>query len=698
MRRIENVPQMMQTECGLCCATMIANYYKHYTTINDLRKMFSPGREGVSARNICEMLKYVGIEYKIYKCDVNGLLKLNGPMIIYVNRGHFIVIERIKREKVYAIDPAIGNIIITVKELEDIFSGMVISNFIPKNDKKYKKSNKLRNELVPLFFNKKLVILLIVLTSLISYAAAILISYYVQKFFGFESDSKYVLIAIGAIGVYAIFYFINALLGVLYKTDIFKSFYKRMFHKLLFAKYSFYENRPIGGVLFSLGNIESVNEFYAKNLVSAIIALGSIIALGVYIAISSWLLFLIMIGLLAFCSILYVIFSKRVTYKHLSQVMRQAKMSSMQTEILVNIESVKLGGSVKENYSRWEEAFFSVVEKTKDTEKASVLTTTVTACMVTIVPIASILLYIVFSNGDKTTAGLLISLLSIMGIFTQNLTSLLSSFTSFQMIRNYIMRLQDIIEEESETYGALELTNVNEITVSDVTFSYNPRFKENLKNVNMTFKKGNKIAIVGESGCGKSTVTKLIAGLYNPQFGKIKYDGKEIENFDLDSLRKKICLIPQNGKVFSRSILENLTMFSENKGISEELIDLCQRLGLLEEIMRMPMKFETVLSEQGANISGGQRQKILIIRALLSKPDFILMDEATCAMDSVNEKKVYDTLKAYNCSQIVITHRLSTIYDSDYIYVLKNGVLVEEGTHEELINKSGEYSRLYTTE
>ncbi len=688
---------MIQTECGLCCVAMIANYYKHYVSINELRKNFPPGRDGLSVRIIGEMLKYAELDCKIYKSNIKGLLSLKCPLIVYIRKSHFIVVEKIKSNKIYAVDPGLGNIVFTLDEFAEDYSEIAISALCPKTDKKYNRKKSIWCDLLPVFLKRKGNIVLMITASLASYACALIMSRFIQTLIDVETTdiSRNLMAGLVIILFYFGLIFINSAMGSKYKISIFQELYKKVFHKLIYANYSFYENRPVGGILHSLSSVSSVNDFYTNNVVSAIVSMGAIIALSIYLIVISPILYLSVLLLYTFFSCLYLACKKHLEKKHQEKIIRSYKQSIIQNEIITNIESVKINGRTQDALREWSDGFSKLISKTYDSEMARNISGTALSGISTIVPIIAILITALFSVQSGSTIGTMVSIYSILNILTSHILTLLTTITELSMANNYLVEIQDIIEEQEEENGEKVLNDVDQIDVSNLSYRYNVRSEYVLKNINLTIKKGQKIAIVGSSGSGKSTLAKLLIELYIPTQGNIKLNGKDINIFNKDSVRKNVCMIPQNGKVFNKTILNNLTMLRDEKEVDDVLIDLCKRLDLYDEIMNMPMKFETLLSEQGANISGGQRQKILVIRAILSNAKFIIMDEATCSMDAVNEKRVYDTLKDYNCSQIIITHRLSTITDSDIIYVLKDGMLVEQGTHRQLMSIAGEYAKLY---
>ena len=210
----------------------------------------------------------------------------------------------------------------------------------------------------------------------------------------------------------------------------------------------------------------------------------------------------------------------------------------------------------------------------------------------------------------------------------------------------------------------------------------------------MTIESGQRIALVGQPGSGKSTLSKIPSELYKIDTGKVLFDGVNINQIDKKILSQNLGVVPQDSFLLNRSILDNITL--KHEVTSQKIEEVCKAVQIYDEIMAMPMKFNTIISDLGSNISGGQRQRIALARALINNPSIVILDEATSALDTINEERITKYIKSKGCTQIIVAHRLSTIKDADIIFVMKSGKIVESGNHKYLMALGGEYYSLYT--
>ena len=252
--------------------------------------------------------------------------------------------------------------------------------------------------------------------------------------------------------------------------------------------------------------------------------------------------------------------------------------------------------------------------------------------------------------------------------------------------------IMDAVPEVSEGKQVIERLSGG-IEMNNVSFRYNDNMPLVIDNLSLKIRSGQYVAIVGATGCGKSTLMRIMLGFEKPQKGAVYYDGKDLNSIDLKSLRRKIGVVMQNGKLFQGDIFSNITISAPQLSM-DEAWEAAEMAGIAEDIRRMPMGLYTIISEGSGGVSGGQRQRLMIAHAIAPKPKILMFDEATSALDNLTQKIVSDSLDKLKCTRIVIAHRLSTIRQCDRIIYLEKGQIVEDGTYDELIAKNGKFAEL----
>lgn len=697
MAKIKHIPQLIQTECGLCCIVMLSRYYGNYIEINDLRDHLNPGRDGISISILCDILEWQKFECKTYKGTADMLKTLKAPAIVYWENQHFAILEKVKGNTYYVVDPALGNVKYNKKEFEEGFSNLFVCALPGKDFVKHKAGRSIWFEYLKYLKNSKILLVGIFGLSVLSYLFTIIFNIFIQNMIDSIGNFNYKItwIAMGTIMAYVLIVLLNSLTKVFFNTRLFSDFSKEVYHHLTKVDYVYFEMRSYGNLAFSLESISMVKNLYAEKMVNFLVSLGAVAILFLYLSSYSVVIVLMILIIMLVIGFILRFMSNRVLMLNQLEISGLTKLQEIQTEFIYSILNIKIAGIEDKIYNQWERQFDYTNEKTRKRDIYQSYYSTAGVLVQTILPIIILFILITNINLFHLTIGQIVAAYSVITLISSYMVNIFTTMNFFALSEQYLQRVSDITNQKVEENGTRHIGDITSIELKNVSFRYNDRSSYILENVSLEIKEGEKIAFVGQSGSGKSTMAKIILGLYHPVKGQVRYNNMDLKEIDIKYIKKQCGMVPQDNTLFNKTILENITMGRSDISL-EQVEEACKMAEVSDEINRMPMKYHTIISDMGMNISGGQRQRIILARALVTKPRVLIFDEATSSLDSANERLIYDNVYSRKCTRIIIAHRLSTIIDADCIYVLKDGGIVERGTHEELIRKNGEYSRLYS--
>jgi len=700
-RRVPFVEQMQQTECGLCCVAMVLRYYKSYESISEIRNHLEVGRDGLKVNQIYNFLKKIGFSTKVYKTSVEGLKIIKNPSIIYWKNNHFVVLEKVKGNKYYIVDPALGKRKISEEEIIANFTNVAIvpnptNKFTPKN----KKESTLDIILPSILTNKLLLIKLFsfsLVLSIITLGIPIVMQQLIDKVtLQQELDIPMILLFSMLLLVYSFSSFRRGKFLIDIKILLNKSLFGRVFSHLLKVPYKFFEVRSSGDILFRMGNLDLIKDLISEKVVKGIMEIISLLFILGYMSCKSSVLTVVVIGLFLVYSIFSFIMRNPIKEANIYELMERSKLERIQVEAITAMFAIKVAAIEEQIFKSWNESLDNMLYRYRKQGYLINIYTSFTQVLQTISPFIVLIFGLSLFTKGFITIGEVIAFYSISVMFFATSTSLFQTWNDFLLASNSLERIRDITDAKIEEDNNKErIQNLRgEIELKNVSFSYTQDSEIVLKDISLHIKSGQKVAIVGTSGSGKSTLGKLLLGLYTPNTGDIFYDSVNLRNINKKELRKQMGVVPQDIHLFNKSIYENISMGMED--ISLEKVRKAAHIAQIgEEIEDMPMNYYTLVSSMGLNLSGGQRQRMALARALINNSKLIVLDEATSSLDSVNEARVANFFKETGCTCVIIAHRLSTIINADVIYVMDKGRIVEFGNHGELISLKGKYYNLY---
>ncbi|HFJ9318704.1 peptidase C39 [Bacillus anthracis] len=703
-RRVPYVEQMHQSECGLCCLAMISAYYQKEVSLSRLRERADVGRDGTTLLQLKRIAESLGFDAKAYRIEhIDQLKQVSLPAILHWNQGHFVVLEKIGNNYARIVDPRFGRIKLSLKSFSEQFTGFLMTVDLTERLEVEKDQNVWLNSLVYVKSHKNLFVYVLLITlalQVLIVGMPLFMKHVIDEIMIPKNSSLSITVFISIISfllAYMLITFARSRVLVRLHNALDYEMQTSFFSHLLKLPLPFFLLRSYGDMLFRMNSLATIRNQLSGTLITGILDGFMLFVLSGYMLFTSPLLAMV-VFLLVSINILLVIFTKRyVAEINQQQVVATTEVQAVQTEMLYGIMGVKISGTEQQVYSQWLNKFKHLLQVYRRKENLNSYITTTSNGLQFMSPliVLSIGVLLVTGKYSSMTIGELVSFQAIATLLFTTSSSLMNTINSYILTTTILKRTHDVLESPIEqNEGKLQVKLRGDIRLSHVSFSYSKYSPKVINDISLHIKLGQKIAIIGQSGSGKSTLAHLMIGLFTPTSGEIYYDNHETSDLDMQYVRKQMGIVPQDISLLNRSIYDNIVLHQDGVTM-DEVVRVAKAANIHDEIMAMPMQYQTVLAEMGRNISGGQRQRIALARALLNNPTVLVLDEATSALDHISEARVDEYLSSINCTRIVIAHRLSTVMNSDTIIVLENGKVCDVGNHNQLLHTSNYYQYYY---
>ncbi len=711
-KKVPVIMQMEALECGAACVCMIAAYYKKWIPLTQVRSDCGVSRDGSVAKNMLAAARSYGFKTAGYKLEPEALGSITLPAIIHWNFNHFVVLCGIdyNKKKAYINDPARGRVVVDMDEFDQAFTGIALT-LVPTEEFKPEGKQKsvisfAKRCLKGAAFPFVLAMLLSIAVLVIDMATPIFQKIFIDNLLN-GKNPEWTYPFLGIMFALLIFQVLVACVRSFYWLKIQGKFAVTasanfMWHVLRLPM-DFFSQRYVGDVV---SRQESTADI-ALTLIEKIAPLvPSIVSMFFYLFIMiNWSLPLTIIGLSATIINMFIVryTSKKILNFQRVLVPSQGKLSSVTYSGFEMIETIKATGAESGYFERWagyyskqNNANIALAKFTQYFGQLPSIIENLANCLLLFSGIYLIM------NG-QFTIGMLTAFQGYLSRLLSPLNDMMDLYKDIIEMRCEMERVEDVLDYKTDVDDTKVEINRDErklrgeLELSDITFGYGKLSKPLLEHFNLSVKPGGWVAIVGGSGSGKSTVAKLITGLYKPWSGDIKFDGLKREEIDPYRFHSSVSMVDQDKVMFHDTIKNNIRMWDES--IEDFAVTLAAKdSDIHEAIITRPDGYNHILREGGKDFSGGQCQRIEIARALAQEPTVMILDEATSALDAKTEKKVMENIRKIGCTCIVVAHRLSTIRDCDEIIVLDKGEVVERGTHDELMALGGKYKELVITE
>ncbi|AWR20699.1 cysteine peptidase family C39 domain-containing protein [Aurantimicrobium photophilum] len=701
---VPTVLQMEVTECGAASLAMILAHYGKWETLENLRVACGVSRDGASAKSVVQAARQYGLEAKGVSISLESLANQTSPVIAYWDFAHFVVVEGTSSKGVFLNDPARGRVLISWEEADKSFTGLILRM---KPTAEFTQGGSAPSTLASMKWRIQSMgsgIAFLLVGGLISAVPALLGPLALQAFV-----QQYLIAGLTEWAGIALM-IMSASLGLGMLLGVWQSVVSRkltqamtvreaqiLVRRALRLPTSFYAQRYPGEIAARLQLIDSVSLIVAGTIVPAAVGFITSIAVGFALFAFSWQL--AVIALLAAGTVLLTVRavqSKRITLSgRLGQ--ENAAYAGATSYSLRSIETIKATGGEEHAMRTVLGHYAKVNSVNNDLMMSSSVLGMLPGLVSTIAGALVIGVGGLLVESGSLSVGAYIAVMALIPIFMRPIGLWSSAIDTLQQARTWITRLDDLLQQREEIVGTEQPEGNGVLEVKNVTFRYSPLAEPSVDSLSFRLEPGKRVALVGASGSGKSTAARLVVGLLHPTSGEVLLDGVPVGETAPAIRAQSVGYVEQDVVLFAGSIRDNITMF-------DDLIDTAdvkaaaQAASIADEIESRPGGYESTLADGGRNMSGGQRQRLEIARVMLRKPGIVVLDEATSALDPIVEEQVMNSLLASGSGLLIIAHRLSTVRDCDEIIVMNKGVVVERGTHEELLSTGGHYAELVGSE
>ena len=711
--KVPVVMQMEALECGAACLAMVLAYYQKWVPLEQLRVDCGVSRDGSNALNALKAARSYGLDAKGYRLEPEAL-RTEGefPCIVHWNFNHFVVLCGFRGKYAYINDPARGSVKITAEEFDQSFTGICLM-FEPTEG--FQPDGKRQSTLS--FARKRLTgagaaVVFVMVTTLISYLFGIINPVFSRFFMDWllEGENRELLmpflILLAGVGglqilvsaiqeVYALK--INGKMAVIGSSTY--------MWKVLHLPMSFFSQRMAGDIQMR----QDTNAAIAGALVNTLAPLLLNVVMMVFylVVMLRYSVVLTMVGLATivingFMS--RIISQKRVNITRV-QMRDAGKLAAATVSGVQMVETIKASGAENGFFAKWAGYQASVSAQTVKFTKLNAYLGIIPAFFSSVANYAVLVLGVYLTMQGRFTLGMIFTFQAFLSSFLNPAMMMISAGQTIQEMRTQMERVEDVMQVPDDIHYREEALSEDcdfrklsgAIELKHVTFGYSPLSEPLIKDFSMSIKPGSRVAFAGMSGSGKSSLAKLIAGLYQPWSGEILFDGKPIHEIDRNVFTGSLAVVDQDIILFEGTVADNIKMWDDS--IEDfEMILAARDAQIHEDIVQREGGYQGRIAEGGKDLSGGQRQRLEIARVLAQDPSIIIMDEATSALDAKTEYELVKSVKERGITCIVIAHRLSTIRDCDEIIVLDHGRVAERGTHDELYAKGGYYTELVTSD
>jgi ATP-binding cassette subfamily B protein RaxB len=677
------VPVILQTEfaeCGLASLAMVAGHYGYQTDLTSLRKKHSISSHGTTLKELINIASQLNLTSRALSLDMQHLNDLQLPCILHWELNHFVVLKRIGKKNLHIVDPAVGERSISIQKASKSFTGVALE-LSPSGD--FKPANKQSTLKLRDFFGRlndlKRNLAYIFILSLLLQLFVLLAPFYMQTVIDdgiLRSDSELIMTLAIGFGLLLVIevgtYLLRQIVILNFSSRMNIQMSSNVFQHLTRLPMDYFVKRHMGDIISRFGSLEKVRELFTTTLVAAaidgLLAIFTLIVMFFY----SPTLTLVVLVVAAVYLFLRLIFYRPIRTLTEEGILIVAKENTHFMETIRAIQTIKLFQKENDRHSQWKNKLVESMNKNIQLARWHISFNTSNKLLFGAENILVIYLAATSIMNDLMSVGMLYAFISYKNRFIESVNQLIDTWIEFKMLDVHLNRLSDIVSVEperiehlsSDSVPHLRKSNQGKIIINNLSYAYSLNEPSVLKGLSFEIEDGETIAIVGPSGCGKTTLLKCMMGLFQPSSGSIELDGVHISS--IADYRKMVASVMQDDQLLSGSVADNIACFEEYAEITK-IKHYASIACIDEEIMAMPMQYNTLIGDMGSTLSNGQKQRIILARALYRQPKILFMDEATSHLDVANEMAINEQIRKLSITSVIVAHRPETIRSADRI-------------------------------
>jgi ABC-type bacteriocin/lantibiotic exporter with double-glycine peptidase domain len=698
--------QMSAAECGVACVAMVLTAYGRATSIRECREKLGVGRDGTTTLQLAKLARGYGLDVVPFSLDLDALPRLRMPAILHWNFQHYVVLERLTARGAVVVDPAVGRRMVGRDELSTGFTGVALQcvpgrGFTRRRSRRTVEALRFVRGLLtfprPLLAKVLAASLLLQVLGLVTplsmkFVLDTVIAHQQADLLNVLVLSAALMVATHGLATYARGVVLNHL-----QAEMDWGVMRRFFQHLLDLPFQYFQHRTSGDLVMRLASNSIIRDILTGQTVAVLIDGTLVIGYLVLLLVLAPAYGLIVLALSLFQFLVIAVGFRAMRELTYRDVAAQTDAQSYVVEAIAGAETIKMRGAETQVVERWTGLFDAQLGASLRRRRLETTTEALLGSLRLATPLVMLVIGTTQVLSGAMSVGTMLAFNGLAAGLLAPVGALAATTRQLQTVGTHLDRIRDVFDERVEQEVDPGRHRVPElrggVRLVDVSFRYSAAGPWAIRRASVVIEPGMKVALVGRTGSGKSTLAKIMLGLYPPSSGEVQFDGIALNDLDLKALRRQCGVVNQEPAFFSGSIRYNLAMGNEHASL-ETIATAAKIAQLHDEIVQMPMGYDTVLTEGGGGLSGGQRQRLALARALVGGPALLLLDEASSNLDAMTERELDRALSAMTCTRVVIAHRLSTVRNADLIVVLDDGEIVQSGRHAELMSIDGPYASL----